>query len=202
LARYKRKDAYTAESRTDKAAMWRETMDTENKKKMEELSPKEEREFNQKLTFVREEYSMVGDGGFVAKHYSGYGYDIQLWQFFELEESAEQQDLHDQIHFLMVNPKRELSGKGRFKAAWYLPTIEELHGELGIKNCVLSTTLSKDQCRNIANETQILWKLIDEIEADATFFDLFKLQQKMAMRILGRMENPPEWAVKRYSIQQ
>ena len=53
LARYKRKDAYTAESRTDKAARWRETMDTENKKKMEGLSPKEEQEFNQKLTFVR-----------------------------------------------------------------------------------------------------------------------------------------------------
>lgn len=177
-------------------------MDTENKKEMEELSPEEEREFNEKLTFVREEYSMVGDGGFIAKHYSGYGYEIQLWQFFTLQESAEEQKIQDKIHSLTARPKQRLSGKGRFKEAWYLPTIEELHGELGIKNCVLSTTLSKAQCRNIANETQVLWKLIDEIEADATFFDLSKLQQKMAMRILGRMENPPEWAVKRYSIQQ
>lgn len=172
------------------------------KKKMEELSPEEERKFNEKLTFVREEYSMVGNGGFVAKHYSGYGYDIQLWQFFVLQKSAEQQNLNDQIHFLMINPKRELSGKGRFKEVWYLPTIEECQEKMGVKNCILSTTLTRDQCRNIANETQILWKLIDEIEADATFFDLSKLQQKMAIRILGRLENPPEWAAKRYSIQK
>lgn len=177
-------------------------MDTESKKEMEELSPEEEREFNEKLTFVREEYSMVGDGGFIAKYYSGYGYEIQLWQLFSLHESAEQQDIQDKIHFLTARPKQSLNGKGRFKEAWYLPTIEELHGELGIKNCILSTTLSKDQCRNIANETQVLWKLIDEIEADASFFDLSKLQQKMAIRILGRLENPPEWAAKRYSIQK
>ena len=121
---------------------------------------------------------------------------------FLLKESVEEQNIQDEIHALTARPKQSLNGKGRFKETWYLPTIEELHGELGIKNCVLSTTLSKNQCRNIANETQVLWKLIDEIETDATFFDLSKLQQKMASRILGRMKNPPEWAVERYNVQK